>query len=36
LWVLGKRDEAAAVWREAAKAHPDNDVLTATIKRFAP
>jgi tetratricopeptide (TPR) repeat protein len=36
LWTLGKRDEAAAVWREAAKAHPDNDVLTATIKRFAP
>jgi len=36
LWVLGKRDEAAAVWREAAKAHPDNDGLTATIKRFAP
>jgi tetratricopeptide (TPR) repeat protein len=36
LWALGKRDEAAAVWREAAKAHPGNEVLTATIKRFAP
>jgi tetratricopeptide (TPR) repeat protein len=36
LWVLGRRDEALAVWREAAKAHPGNDVLTATIKRFAP
>ena len=36
LWALGKRDEAAAVWREAAKAHPTNEVLTATIKRFAP
>jgi tetratricopeptide (TPR) repeat protein len=36
LWALGKRDEAAAVWREAAKAHPDNEVLTATIKRLAP
>lgn len=36
LWALGKRDEAAAVWREAAKAHPDNEVLTATIKRIAP
>jgi tetratricopeptide (TPR) repeat protein len=36
LWALGRRDEAAAVWREAAKAHPDNEVLTATIKRFVP
>lgn len=36
LWALGKRDEAAAVWREAAKAHPGNEVLTATIKRFVP
>ena len=36
LWALGRRDEALAVWREAAKAHPTNEVLTATIKRFAP
>jgi tetratricopeptide (TPR) repeat protein len=36
LWALGRRDEALAVWREAAKSHPTNDVLTATIKRFAP
>ena len=36
LWALGRRDEALAVWREAAKAHPTNDVLKATIKRFVP
>jgi tetratricopeptide (TPR) repeat protein len=36
LWTLGRRDEALAVWREAAKAHPSNEVLTATIKRFVP
>lgn len=36
LWTLGQRDEALAVWREAAKAHPTTEVLTATIKRFAP
>lgn len=36
LWNLGRRDEALAVWREAAKAHPTNEVLTATIKRFTP
>ena len=36
LWALGQRDEAMAVWREAAKAHPTTEVLTATIKRFVP
>ena len=36
LWASGRRDEALAVWREAAKAHPTNEVLTATIKRFVP
>ncbi len=36
LWASGRRDEAMAVWREAAKAHPTNEVLTATIKRFVP
>lgn len=36
LWALGRRDEALAVWREAARAHPGNEVLTATIKRFVP
>jgi tetratricopeptide (TPR) repeat protein len=36
LWAVGRRDEALALWREAAKAHPTNEVLTATIKRFVP
>lgn len=36
LWVLGRRDEALALWREAVKANPGNDLLTATIKRLAP
>lgn len=36
LWGLGRPNEALTVWREAAKAHPTNDVLTATIKRFVP
>ncbi|KAF0166682.1 MAG: hypothetical protein FD157_630 [Rhodocyclaceae bacterium] len=36
LWTLGRRDEAQAVWREASKAHPTNEALTATIKRFLP
>ena len=36
LWAMGRRNEALAVWREASKAHPTNEVLTATIKRFVP
>jgi len=36
LWSLGRRDDALSVWREAAKAHPTNEALTTTIKRFAP
>lgn len=36
LWVLGRFDEARTVWREAARTHPTNEALTATIKRFLP
>jgi len=36
LWALGRSGEALAVWREATKAHPTNEVLAATIKRFVP
>lgn len=36
LWALGRPEEAKAVWRDAAKAHPSNEVLAATIKRFVP
>jgi tetratricopeptide (TPR) repeat protein len=36
LWALGRRDDALSVWRDAAKAHPANSVLAATIKRYSP
>lgn len=36
MWALGRRDEAAKTWADAAKLHPDNEVLTATIKRHQP
>ncbi len=36
LWVIGRRDEAKKTWQDAAKAHPDNEVLAEVIKRFAP
>ena len=34
LWALGRTEEAMTVWRDATKAHPTNEVLAATIKRF--
>lgn len=34
LWVLGERDEAERVWREALEASPDNDTLQKTIQRL--
>ncbi len=36
LWVLGRRDEARALWNEASKAHPSNTLLSSTIKRLTP
>jgi tetratricopeptide (TPR) repeat protein len=36
LWALGRLKEALAVWRDASKAHPANEALTATIRRFVP
>jgi tetratricopeptide (TPR) repeat protein len=36
LWSMGRREEALKTWNEAAKAHPANAVLTATIKKFVP
>lgn len=36
LWMLGRRDEAAQTWRDAAKANPDNAVLADVIKKFKP
>lgn len=35
LWTLGRQDMAMDIWREATKAHPKNEALAATIKRFA-
>lgn len=34
LWALGRQEMAKEIWREATKAHPKNEVLAATIKRF--
>lgn len=36
LWMMGRRDDAAKTWRDAATANPGNDVLSAAIKRFLP
>lgn len=36
LWQLGRKDEAKSIWTEANKAHPGNEALNATIKRFLP
>ena len=34
LWTLGQQDEAGRVWREALKAHGENDTLRDTFKRL--
>lgn len=34
LWQQGKRDEALKTWDEALRAHPDNEVLLNTTKKF--
>lgn len=36
LWVMGRKDEAVRVLRDAAKKDPDNEVLAAALKKFAP
>ncbi|MDW8469479.1 MAG: tetratricopeptide repeat protein [Burkholderiales bacterium] len=36
LWVLGEREEARRIWREAEKLGPDNETLQKTLKRFNP
>jgi len=36
LWVQGGKEQAKKVWDEALKAHPDNAVLQATVKKFIP
>ena len=36
LWSLGKRDDAQKLWRDAARANPQNEVLANAIKKFIP
>lgn len=36
LWTMGRQEEAARTWREAAKDNPDNDSLRAALKKFLP
>jgi len=36
LWAMGRRDDAARIWREAVAQHPGNEALNATVKRFMP
>jgi len=36
LWVLGRQDDARAIWDKARREHPTNEVLAETIKRFLP
>jgi hypothetical protein len=31
---MGRRDEAATIWREGLLLKSDNDTLTETLKRF--
>ena len=34
LWVMGERAEAARIWDESLKNHPDNETLQQTVKRL--
>jgi tetratricopeptide (TPR) repeat protein len=36
LWAAGRQDEAKKVWAAALKDHPANELLSATVKKFAP
>lgn len=36
LWQQGKHEEALKTWNEALHAHPDNEVLLNTTKKFNP
>jgi tetratricopeptide (TPR) repeat protein len=35
LWAQGKKDEARKIWQDSLKQHPENDLLNATIKKYA-
>jgi Flp pilus assembly protein TadD len=36
LWMLGRKDDARKIWREAQKKHPANEELAGAVKKFAP
>ena len=36
LWVIGRKDDARRILLEAQKKHPDSEVLSNAIKKFAP
>lgn len=36
LWALGRKADAARIWRESAQANPDSTVLADVIKKFKP
>ena len=36
LWKSGQREEASKTWAEALRAHPDNETLQKTSKKFLP
>lgn len=36
LWTTGQREEAARIWDEALRKHPDNDSLRRTVRRLRP
>lgn len=36
LWMSGRQDEARSTWEKARRAHPANEALVETIKRFLP
>jgi tetratricopeptide (TPR) repeat protein len=36
LWALNERDQARKIWAESLEAHPNNELLQDTVKRFQP
>lgn len=36
LWSLGRHDDALKIWDDAIKAHPDNEAVVGTRKKFKP
>jgi tetratricopeptide (TPR) repeat protein len=36
LWTLNRKNDARRILQEAAKAHPENEVLISTVKKFLP